>query len=377
MGHSERSRSPNSVPPTGSTPSNAMVPINSLDFPSPNSASVPHSTVPGVHTPKVARGGPGGQGVQGIQSGMASPIVPTTEEMVAKVVQENINKLSHELFQSIQANVSTLVTTVQSQSSAAINNRLDNVESRLDNVQTQIGSVATSVDSLAAQFAAFKADFTNGRLGPSDSPGVNEDPQTTTFPTGFNRSIDPTLVLVNTMGKVQVARSVLHDALVPLLSEAGIASTNILLSGDSLDNTFELKFLGNQVVAKQNCSHFLSSLSLGRGKYKKQSVANQAGEQIQFFCQPDKSPCQVRKEVLAKKLQAYLRTLVPSTVEVWVRKATGTILIDKRPLVSVRVQNEESAILHGWSDAKLALHKLDKAGISAHFATLVSEGSYS
>ena len=155
-------------------------------------------------------------------------------------------------------------------------------------------------------------------------------------------------------------------------SEAGIAGSSVFLSGDIQDDSFELKFLGEQAVARQHCKHFLSSLSLGRGKYKTQSVLDASGQPVQFFCQPDKNPCQVRREVLSKKLQSYIATLLPDSA-IWVRKATGTILVDKRPLVSVRIQNEEDAILHGWNEPKLILHKLDKPAIIEHFKSLVAD----
>ena len=90
----------------------------------------------------------------------------------------------------------------------------------------------------------------------------------------------------------------------------------------------------------------------------------------------DKNPGQIRREVLVKKLQACIATLLPDH-QVWVRKATATVLINKRPLVSVRVQDEDSAELTSWVDAKVALYQFDKAAIISHFASIVSDGSYS
>ena len=168
----------------------------------------------------------------------------------------------------------------------------------------------------------------------------------------------------------------MYQSLLKLLGEAGLEGSQIFLSGDPMDDRFELKFLGSQTVSIQNCTHFANSLNLGRGKYKTQTCLGPNQEQVQFYCQPDKNLGQVRKEVLAKALQKHVQGLLPNS-EIWVRKATGTVLVDKRPLVSVKVLNEDTASLVNWNEPKLILHKLDKAQISEAFKALVAGGEQS
>ena len=370
MGHGDRSRSPNATPPVPASgiPSTAIVAVPDIA----NAAMVP---VPGLHT-GIPSGPPSqsarinvgnSTGARPGSSGSVPPIVPSTEELVAKVVQQNIAKLSGQLFESIQSNVANLVTSVQAESSAAINNRLDNVESRLDTVHSQLGNVAHSVESLAAQFAAFKTEFSGG----VQSPNVTQQ-----YSGGFFRAIDKTILLINTHGRVAVSRDALHTSIVNLLAEAGLGESHIYLSGEILDDRFELKFTGAPTVASINCAHFFNSLSLGRGKYKTQQCVGQNGQSVQFYCQCDKNPAMVRREVLAKGVQRHLATLLPQS-QIWIRKATGTILVDKRPLVSIKITGEESAQLHNWNDAKMSLHKLEKQNIINAFNALLSENDLS
>ena len=93
---------------------------------------------------------------------------------------------------------------------------------------------------------------------------------------------------------------------------------------------------------------------------------------MQFFIQPDKNPAQVRREILAKSLQKHLQNTLP-TSQVWIRKSTGTILVDKRPLVSVKVLSESSAELSNWNDSKLLVLKIEKPKLAEEFQKLVAE----
>ena len=302
----------------------------------------------------------------------------TPQELVASAVQDHIGSITTKLFENLQPTVADLVTKVATQATTDLVDRMGNMETSMGEVQNdlkevrgEVKGIATSVDKLAEQVAQLQAN-----LGTNNTAGQGNNSQSSgggdgAFGAGFYRNIDQCLVLINTLEHKKVGREALWQALTPLLADAGIVGTSVFLSGDTMDDAFELKFLGEEAVARQHCKHFLASLSLGRGKYKSQTVRDSEGQAIQFFCQPDKNPCQVRREVLAKKLQSHIATLVPDAT-IWVRKATGTILINKRPLVSVLVQNEEEAILRDWQEARVTLHNLDKDAIINHFATIVS-----
>ena len=94
-----------------------------------------------------------------------------------------------------------------------------------------------------------------------------------------------------------------------LAFEAGLKETDVVVSGNNLDDRFELQFFGEPRVAAAKTLQFYESIQLGRGKWKPQFATNDAGTQIQFYIAPDKNPCQMRREILAKLLKDILQGL--------------------------------------------------------------------
>ena len=67
---------------------------------------------------------------------------------------------------------------------------------------------------------------------------------------------------------------------------------------------------------------------------------------------------------MSKHLQTFLKPLVDK--EVWVKKQTGTILVDKRKLVCLIIANEYD-VKFDWSHLKAADLKLDVGAIESQF----------
>ena len=86
--------------------------------------------------------------------------------------------------------------------------------------------------------------------------------------------------------------------------------------------------------------------------------------EVKYYVSPDKNGAQVRKEILAKHLQAFLKPLVNK--EVWVKKQTGTILVAKRKLVSL-ITVDEYDVRFDWMPLKAAELKLDTGAIEPQF----------
>ena len=92
------------------------------------------------------------------------------------------------------------------------------------------------------------------------------------------------------------------------------------------------------------------------------------GVAIRVYVSPDENPAQVRKEVLSKKLQTFIGTLLQE--EVWCKQETGTFLVNKRKVVSVVIVDEHSSRLD-WFVPTAAALKLDMAAIELHFKSEV------
>ena len=96
-------------------------------------------------------------------------------------------------------------------------------------------------------------------------------------------------------------------------------------------------------------SHFLSSLNLGRGKWKVQSAMGPNDVPVQFYCNPDKNGSQVRREVLTKHLRLQLETdYAPRAF--FAKRSAGLIFSERRPLATVRVLDETHAAILSQED---------------------------
>jgi hypothetical protein len=341
MGHGDRSRSPSAA-----APSTAIVPMP---------AAVPPERLVNMPAP--------GKGVG--KGGDPTPVPgQSTEQLVASVVANQVSTISSDLFTSIESKVSQLVTNTVASCTATLSNRVGSLEGKVDQLDTKVDN---KFAELSSKLESIESALQN-RTDPASTPGADNTEPTNV---GFFRSTDPSILLLNTKDRTNVARAAIYESIAKLLGEAGIRDSDVYLSGDSLDYLFELKFLGNANVAKQNCSHFQSSLSLGRGKFKSQTCKDSNDQPVQFFCQPDKSPAQIRREILCKGIQKFLVSKCSS--EIWIRKATATILVDKRPLVSIRVPSETSACFVGWNEARLISLKIEKAELDTELQKLLGD----
>jgi len=189
----------------------------------------------------------------------------------------------------------------------------------------------------------------------------------------FWRKPDPTILFVNTHGRAKVNMRTIYKNVVQLAAEANIGEGDYIFNGDHLDNLFDLKFTG--ASAAQHCLQFYQSLQLGRGRWKTQECLDPNGTTHKFYIAPDKNPAQVRKEVLSKQLKSGIEGLEGWSKEIFVRKSSGTLLVDRRPLVSISIVDENKAALV-WTHADRIHLSLDQAGIETMFQNIVGGGAF-
>ena len=115
----------------------------------------------------------------------------------------------------------------------------------------------------------------------------------------------------------------MHNCLVALAAEANLSEESFNLTGDPLDNQFDIKWSGDFDTACARCHQLYSSLQLGKGRWKKQVVVGALQAEMQFFVSPDKKGAQVCKEILSKQLQAFVQALLPK--QFWLKTATGAL----------------------------------------------------
>ncbi len=196
-------------------------------------------------------------------------------------------------------------------------------------------------------------------------PPGNFTPDVTT--SAFYRKPDPTKLFINTRDRVLVARDKVFDAIVALAGDVGIAEDHFDFVGDALDNRFELLFKGQSAAPR--ALQFFQSLQLGRGKWKRQEVIDDLDEIVQFFVQPDKNGAQTRREILAKNLKDIIQPLIGSK-QVFVRKSTGSVMVDRRVLATEFINGEHSARVQWFHPKRIEL-AIEQDVVEQQFAAIV------
>ena len=79
-------------------------------------------------------------------------------------------------------------------------------------------------------------------------------------------------------------------------------------------------------------------------------------------------------EVLTKHLKTAISGMEGWSKEIFVRKSSGTLLVDRRPLVSISIVDEDRATLV-WTHANRINLSLDQATIETMFQNIVTGGS--
>jgi hypothetical protein len=267
--------------------------------------------------------------------------------------------------------------------------KFESLETKFDTMQSTFDSKLSKIEKAISDgfnplpMASSVAGSSGDRGGASGAPtyasvssnGAGVAPpfmvDDVTTPT-FHRKPDPTKLYCNVHDKTQVSKSKFHEAVVPLVLDAGLKETDVSIVGDALDFRFELLFSGDTRTASVKTKQFYESLQLGRGKWKVQEVPDDTGHKHQFYVAPDKNPAQMRKEVLTKRIQTILASMSPNK-QFFSKKSIGSVYCDRRVVVTVQITGEESARLC-WCHAKRIELGIDQASAEEQFAQYIVAG---
>ena len=139
----------------------------------------------------------------------------------------------------------------------------------------------------------------NGQPFPTLPPGVASDGAGAGIPfvssEGFLRSPEPTKLFANTRGGSEVFFDEFHNSLIGLAAEADLGEQTFKVSGEELDDRFEIVFPCDTRTATVAARQFYSSLQLGKGVWKNQVAIDSAEAEVQYYIHPDKNGAQMRK----------------------------------------------------------------------------------
>ena len=173
------------------------------------------------------------------------------------------------------------------------------------------------------------------------------------------------------MASVKVELSKWKTSVEALAAECDLAPALFKVTGEPLGNRLEVRFLGEHCTAASRALQLLDSLKFGGGKYKEQSVLSPDNTQIQSFLNPDKPPCQVRKEILGKALLDLLKTCKPES-DFTLQRVEAKVWANKRPLCFVKIVSETEAKI-SLMDSKRVQLGIDLGAIEPEFAKVVAD----
>ena len=295
------------------------------------------------------------------------------KNVVGSLVNQQIERLEKKISENQQTNsdkMQSLEEKVDAKFADLETNLLKAIQASNHPPPSQ-GTPSASGGSVAPTFTVKAAtDRFDARPGGSGSPAPIWVADVTT--PLFNRPPNATKLFCNIHDKVQVSKSKFRESVVTLVLEAGLKEQDFAIVGDVLDFRFELQFSGDNGIAAVKAQQFHQSLQLGRGKWKPQLVEDSLGAEHKFYVNPDKNPAQMRKEVLAKRLQAILSPICIDK-QFFVKKSSGTIYTDRRVLVSVVLTGEDSARLVWCHPKRIECH-IDQAAVEEAFGHYVLSG---
>ncbi len=190
-------------------------------------------------------------------------------------------------------------------------------------------------------------------------------------PTGFFRDTNKTILYVTTEGAKDVTKDNIKHAVSVLALEANIGEEDYEIIGENLGPKFEVSFTGTFSGAAAKANQFLLSLRRGPGDFKTQEVVTPAGPKVNFYVNPVKNGATIRMEILSKQLLGVIRELCPQK-QFFLRRNEGTIFVDRRPLVRVLVESQESSVL-SWKHQKRVAINLDDGAVESKFRDFQKE----
>ena len=185
----------------------------------------------------------------------------------------------------------------------------------------------------------------------------------------FWRRPDQTVLFANTSQNVRVEIAKWSASISALAAEADLGPSLFKVSGDPLGSRLEVRFLGEESMAAHRAKQLLDSLKLGGGKYKDQLVDSPDNTKIQYYLNPDKPPCQVRKEILGKELFEILKAAKSDTTFT-LQRAEAKIWANKKPICTVKVLSENEARI-SWEESRRIGLNIDLAQVEPAFAKVV------
>ena len=260
-------------------------------------------------------------------------------------------------------------------------NQVQGVANKLDSMDNRLAAVETSVSECQGTLEKHERDIAfllqHVKQIESSKEGleqkakdletrlaVAEQVEPIASDSNFDRPPNPTVVKAN--AKVHLSKEAVTAAFATLVEKVSLPADCFKVNGSPVGQYFTFQFLGAPNLARDRARKVLQSLRQEDGSWDRFLVKNPEGSLVQVFLGPDKSPKQVKTEILSKKLAAIIEA--KGFNEVHANRRQGQVCVSWRPLCMVEITGRESADIL-WDTEYAVQIKIDRASVHNAFQT--------
>ena len=272
-----------------------------------------------------------------------------------------------------------ICTQACTQANEAINQRLDNLEGAVTTIGEDTAKLQGKVDELTDKLGKVLSSLGHSNSLPNlqqaaqnnlGNPSAAPPTQSVTTPL-FHRTPDPTKLFANIHNKALVPLVSFNNAFEALAADCGQDPNLFEVTGDALDNRFDIRYIGPKGAATAACLTLFQSLYLGRGKYKETICKDEQNNAHKFYINPDRNSCQIRREILCKELSKILAACLPRE-KFFVQKTSGSVLYQRRVLATIIVVDPMTARIQWMPAPRISLGLVDEvlANVESQFSDI-------
>ena len=298
----------------------------------------------------------------------ANPISGSSDSILGELrkLSDNINLQGNNLSNQVQGVASKI---------DAMDSRLSGVEQNLGLCQSTLSKHENEIQPLFKRIRDIESNTSGLEKRAKDLESrmaIAEQTEFDSSNSNFDRPPNPTIIKAN--AKVLLSKDAITSAFASLVEKVSLKPDCFKVIGSPVAQYFSFQLLGAPNLARDRAQKILQSLRAEDGSWDRFLVKDPAGSLVQVFLGPDKSPKQIRVEVLSKKLSQILES--KGFKEVHANRRQGQVCVGWRPLVMVDVLDRDHAELL-WDAAYAAQLKVKVSEICTEFRTSAPSGAAS
>ena len=240
--------------------------------------------------------------------------------------------------------------------------QLDLFHSRVGDMEGRQDKTDAAVAAMADHIKALQQALEVADKKPVQKQFVGRD---------FDRDADATIIKVRADGLTTIDNAT--KALSKWVTDSGINEADFKVQGDATTKYFTIQFTGQIGTASKRVQKVLDSMRGRDGTWTRIFASTAAGDgQVELRAGPDKSPKQIKTEIVGKRLRQALEREFPN--HTWrVDRTKGWITASWSPVIEYAVQpGRDDALVLSYQDSGLPALGIDRAKLKASASAAVA-----